>query len=51
LRYQGETILYYVALDYEAELQKASSSSEIDWTYELQDGNVITVGSERLRCP
>ena len=40
----------YVALDYDAELQKAKSSSECDVSYKLPDGNVITFASERFRC-
>eukprot|EP00899_Mesostigma_viride_P024634 jgi/Mesvir1/5355/Mv15441-RA.1 len=40
--------LAYVALDYEAELAKASSS--IEKGYEMPDGRVITLGSERFRC-
>ncbi|KAL7066451.1 actin family protein [Cryptosporidium serpentis] len=43
--------LCYIALEYEDELKKAQESSEVEKTYELPDGNVITVGSERFRCP
>ena len=43
--------LSYVALDYEAEIQKAKSSSECDISYTLPDGNVITIADERFRCP
>merc|ERR1719451_218988 len=43
--------LAYVALDYQAELDKAETSSDIEKNYELPDGQVITVGAERFRCP
>merc|ERR1712045_82800 len=42
--------LAYVAEDYEAELAKADTSSDIEKNYELPDGQVITVGAERFRC-
>jgi actin len=41
--------LTYVAEDFEAEMTKADE--ELEKTYELPDGNVITVGKERFRCP
>merc|ERR1711997_696815 len=43
--------LAYVALDFDAEMAGAEENSELEKQYELPDGNIVTVGNERFRCP
>ena len=43
--------LCYIALDFQEEMEKAANSNEIEKTYEMPDGQILTIGNERFRCP
>jgi len=41
----------YIAEDYEAEVKKSEDTDECEVSFELPDGNSISVGKERFQCP
>lgn len=43
--------LCFAADDFDTELASAAESSEIEKTYELPDGSLVTIGNERFRVP
>jgi actin beta/gamma 1 len=43
--------LCYVSLDFDNEYKESTKSTAAEAQYEMPDGEVITIGNERFRCP
>eukprot|EP00698_Gefionella_okellyi_P019899 TRINITY_DN6173_c0_g1_i1.p1 TRINITY_DN6173_c0_g1~~TRINITY_DN6173_c0_g1_i1.p1 ORF type:complete len:379 (-),score=80.18 TRINITY_DN6173_c0_g1_i1:152-1288(-) len=43
--------LSYVAENFDDEMSSAAESTTLEKTYEMPDGAILTIGSERFRCP
>jgi len=41
----------YIATDYEAEVKRSEDTDECEVSFELPDGNSISLGKERFQCP
>nr|AAM77134.1 actin I [Opisthonecta henneguyi] len=41
----------YVSLDYEQEMKNFNQTNQNDRVYELPDGQTVSIGSQRFRCP
>ena len=47
----GKEKMSYISMDHEAEMKDASESSDHEQADALPEDNLVTVGSERFRCP
>lgn len=43
--------LTYIALDFDEELSNSKQGTSKEVQYEMPDGSILTIGSERFRCP